>query len=216
MRRPIVEPLMSAQRRVLIALIGGLVVGVAIAVVGPWQLAVLAGFDAWALLQVVWLALVVLPLDAPSTQARARAEDDSKAAASFAVIAAALVSLLGMIAALAKAQQVEHAEKALLTSLALITVVLAWLTVHMVFVLRYADLYYNGEIGGIDFNDETAPDYRDFAYLGFTVGMTYQVSDTNIHSREIRRAITVHALTSFVFGTVIIGVTINIMAGFIR
>jgi uncharacterized membrane protein len=66
------------------------------------------------------------------------------------------------------------------------------------------------------FTGDADPVYRDFAYLGFTVGMTYQVSDTNIVSRDIRRTITRHALISYLFGTTIIGVTINVMAGFIR
>ncbi len=61
-----------------------------------------------------------------------------------------------------------------------------------------------------------SPDYHDFAYFGFTIGMTYQVSDTNITDRMIRRTVTRHALVSFLFATVIIGLTINVMAGFIR
>ena len=204
------------RARVLIAVALGTLVGVVVAFVGPWQLAVLAGFDAWALAQLVWLAIFVLPLDAAQTKARARSEDDSRASASLAIITAAVISLGGVIVALVKAQQVGHAQEVLLTSVAIATVVLAWVTVHAVYVLRYADLYYNGEPGGIDFPGDEPPDYRDFAYVGFTVGMTYQVSDTNIQSRDIRRTITRHALISYLFGTTIIGVTINVMAGFIR
>ncbi len=207
---------MSARRRVLIAVALGTLVGVVVALVGPWQLAVLAGFDAWALAQLIWLGVFALPLDAAKTKSRARSEDDSKTSAFLAIITAALISLGGVIVALVKAQHVAHAQKVLLTSVAIATVVLAWATVHAVYVLRYADLYYNGEPGGIDFPGDEPPDYRDFAYLGFTVGMTYQVSDTNIQSRDIRRTITRHALISYLFGTTIIGVTINVMAGFIR
>jgi len=207
---------MSARRRVLIAVAIGTLVGVVVALVGPWQLAVLAGFDAWALAQLIWLGVFALPLDAAKTKARARSEDDSKTSAFLAIITAALISLVGVIVALVKAQHVAHAQEVLLTSVAIATVVLAWATVHAVYVLRYADLYYNGEPGGIDFPGDEPPDYRDFAYLGFTVGMTYQVSDTNIQSRDIRRTITRHALISYLFGTTIIGVTINVMAGFIR
>jgi len=207
---------MSARRRVLIAVAIGTLVGVVVAFVGPWQLAVLAGFDAWALAQLIWLGVFVLPLDAALTKARARSEDDSKTSAFLAIITAALISLVGVIVALVKAQHVAHAQKVLLTSVAIATVVLAWATVHAVYVLRYADLYYNGEPGGIDFPGGEPPDYRDFAYVGFTIGMTYQVSDTNIPGRDIRRTITRHALISYLFGTTIIGVTINVMAGFIR
>ena len=206
---------MSARRRVLIAVAIGTLVGVVVASVGPWQLAVLAGFDGWALAQLIWLGVFALPLDAAQTKARARSEDDSRTSAFLAVITAALISLGGVIVALVKAQHVAHAQKVLLTSVAIATVVLAWATVHAVYVLRYADLYYNGEPGGIDFPGDEPPDYRDFAYFGFTVGMTYQVSDTNVSSRHIRRTVIRHALISFLFGTVIIGVTINLMAGFI-
>jgi uncharacterized membrane protein len=87
--------------------------------------------------------------------------------------------------------------------------------VHVVFVLRYADVFYrNG--GGIDFSEEDRPDYRDFAYVAFTIGMTYQVSDTGLTSQPIRRLAIKHALLSFVFGTAIIAVTINVVAGLLN
>jgi uncharacterized membrane protein len=102
-----------------------------------------------------------------------------------------------------------------LTVASVVTVVLAWATVHTVFTLRYAHLYYDNVDGGVDFG-EAAPDYRGFAHLAFTVGMTYQVSDTEVIDPVIRRAVTYDALISYVFGTVIIGLTINVMAGFLR
>ena len=142
-------------------------------------------------------------------------EDDSRTAASLAIITAALVSLIGVVLALVKAKQVGEAQEVLITVVAVATVVLAWATVHTVFVLRYADMYYDDPVGGVDFPGDELPDYRDFVYLGFTVGMTFQVSDTNISKRAIRRTITRHAIISYLFGTVIIGVTINVMAGFI-
>jgi uncharacterized membrane protein len=85
--------------------------------------------------------------------------------------------------------------------------------VHTLFCLRYAHLYYDGTLGGIDFHDDEPPTYHDFAYLAFTVGMTYQVSDTEVNDRAIRSTILRHALLSFLFGTTIIALTINIVAG---
>ena len=70
--------------------------------------------------------------------------------------------------------------------------------------------------GGIDFKKDDPPDYVDFAYVAFTVGMTFQVSDTDIQLRAIRRAVLGHALLAYVFGTVIIAVTINVIAGLVR
>ncbi|MGH9277374.1 MAG: DUF1345 domain-containing protein, partial [Acidimicrobiales bacterium] len=94
---------------------------------------------------------------------------------------------------------------------ALFGIVLAWAVVHSVYTLRYARLYYQ-EGGGIDFSQAADPDYRDFAYVAFTIGMTYQVSDTEVASRSIRHTVLRHALLSFVFGTAILAVTINVVA----
>jgi uncharacterized membrane protein len=96
-----------------------------------------------------------------------------------------------------------------------LAIVGAWTIVSTHFTFRYASLYYDGVDGGIDFNTEALPDYLDFAYLAFTVGMTYQVSDTDITDRKIRRAITRHALLSYLFGTCIVATTINVVASFI-
>jgi uncharacterized membrane protein len=65
----------------------------------------------------------------------------------------------------------------------------------------------------VDFNEDDAPDYRDFAYLAFTIGMTFQVSDTTLQTSEIRRTALRHALLSYVFGAVVIATTINLVAG---
>ncbi len=88
----------------------------------------------------------------------------------------------------------------------------SWLSVHTVFTLLYARLYYGDEVGGIDFNEPDPPNYVDFAYLAFTIGMTFQVSDTNLTAKVIRRRALQHALVSYLFGAVIIALAINIVA----
>ena len=93
---------------------------------------------------------------------------------------------------------------------------LSWAVVHTVFALRYAHLYYTDTPGGIDFKQEPMPDYHDFAYVAFTVGMTFQVSDTDINTRPMRRAILRHALLSWLFGAIIVAMTINLIAGLVR
>jgi uncharacterized membrane protein len=84
---------------------------------------------------------------------------------------------------------------------------------HTLFTLRYARLYYGGTAGGIEFNADEKPRYTDFAYVSFTLGMTYQVSDTNITTHSIRSAVLGHALLSFLFGSFILATTINLIAG---
>jgi uncharacterized membrane protein len=114
---------------------------------------------------------------------------------------------------LVRAGHTNDLSKALLIGLSVLSIVLAWSVVHTVYSLRYAKLYYEGTTGGVDFNAEGAPCYIDFAYLALTIGMTFQVSDTNLQSTSIRRTALPHALLSYTFGTLIIATTINLIAG---
>ena len=91
------------------------------------------------------------------------------------------------------------------------SVALAWISVHTVFMLRYARLYYSPPDGGIDFHGDK-PDYKDFAYLALTIGMTFQVSDTDLLGKRVRRTALHHALLSYVFGTGIVAVTVSSVA----
>ena len=93
-----------------------------------------------------------------------------------------------------------------------VSVMLAWATVQTIFMLRYARMYYDAKDGGVDFGGDK-PDYGDFAYLAFTIGMTYLVSDTAITERAIRRVVLRHAVLSFVFATAFIAVLINVVGG---
>jgi uncharacterized membrane protein len=85
-----------------------------------------------------------------------------------------------------------------------------------VFTLRYAHEYYTEPVGGIDFKTDEPPDYQDFAYVAFTIGMTFQVSDTDVQGRKIRRTVLKHSLLSYLFGAVILAVLINVIAGIVK
>jgi uncharacterized membrane protein len=89
----------------------------------------------------------------------------------------------------------------------------SWLVLNTVYTLRYARLYYTDPRGGVDFNQEDEPTFADFAYLAFTIGMTFQVSDTSLQKTAIRATALRHGLTAFVFDAVIIAVTVNVVAG---
>jgi len=99
-----------------------------------------------------------------------------------------------------------------LAALAVASVLLSWTTVHTIFTLRYARLYYAPPVGGIGFQDHEQPSYADFVYVAFTIGMTYQVSDTDLAKRPIRSAALHHALLSYLFGSVILAVTVSLVA----
>ena len=185
---------------------------VALIIGASWYVAALCGFDVAALVFVVWAWLTIGRADPEATARIARAEDASRVAAEAVLICAGIASLLAVAFTLARAGHDHGTARGLLTALALGSVALAWISVHTVYVLRYARLYYSPPDGGIDFHGEK-PDYRDFAYLGLTVGMTFQVSDTGLTRKRIRRSALRHALLSYLFGTVIVAITVNSVAG---
>lgn len=172
---------------------------------------------AWSVAAAVftgWIWATALGADASRTAALATREDSSRAAADAVLLCASITSLVAVGFALVKAANATPAGEVAITALAVAAVVLAWLSVHTTFTLRYARLYYQAD-GGIDFHHRDRPDYRDFAYVSFTVGMTYQVSDTDLTTKTIRRAATGHALLSFLFGTSIVAMMINVVASLV-
>jgi uncharacterized membrane protein len=202
-----------AARRVTIGVLSGLAVAAAALGQGAsWSVAALFASDAAALVFVVWVWVTVAPTDAATTARIARAEDASRPAAEAILLGAGAASLVAVAFTLGHAGHSHAPQRGLLTALALGSVAMAWVSVHTVFMLRYARLYYSPPDGGIDFHGET-PDYADFAYLALTIGMTFQVSDTDLLGKRVRRVALHHALLSYVFGTGILAITVNTVAG---
>jgi uncharacterized membrane protein len=191
-------------------------VAASLLIVAPWQLALLAGWITTAAVLLVWVAAEIAGLDAVATAHVATREDDSRAAARLVLVASSVMSLIAVGAALRRASSADFGLEVTLTLASAMAVVLAWLVVNTVFVLRYAHLYYGGPaVGGVDFPGDRPPGYRDFAYLGFTIGMTFQVSDTTVSDPSIRATVLRHALLAFVFNVAIIATTINVIAGLV-
>lgn len=201
-----------ARTRVAVAFAAGIVAFGISMLMTSWQVATLTGWNVTAVVFIAWIWLSIGRLDGAETAKVATIEDDSRAAADLVLIAASLASLFGVALALLKANGETGAAKGLITTVASLSLILAWGAVHTVFTLRYASLYYH-EGGGIDFKEDRPPDYGDFAYLAFTVGMTYQVADTDVSARSIRMTVLRHAFLSFVFGTGVVAMTINVVAG---
>jgi uncharacterized membrane protein len=205
----------STRRMVILSAVA-VVVGAAAAAIASWQLAVLL---AWIAACTVYLAIVwreIYRADGDATERSSTREDDSVALRGFITLAASVISLAGALFALRKASEVDGgAQPGLLTVAAVTTVVVSWLAVHTDFTLRYAHVYYTPPVGGVVFDGADKPDYRDFAYLSFTIGMTYQVSDTGLLTSRFRRVLLAHALLSYLFGVVIIASIINIVAGIV-
>ena len=181
----------------------------------PWHVAALLGWDAVALTFLGWICATVLRMDHAATAELASAEDDSRVAADVILILATFASLVGVVVTFAEAPDERGAARVLAAGLAVASLLLSWASIHTVFMLRYAHLYVR-DGGGLDFNGDRLPTYRDFAYVAFTIGMTYQVSDTSITSKAIRTAALRHAFLSFVFGTGVIATTISLVADLYR
>lgn len=178
---------------------------------GSWSVAVAVGWDAAACVYLISVWRAVFGLDARDTARTARTEDASRAAADAVLLGASVASLVAVGFVLVDAGSASGLMRAALTALAVVSVAAAWAAVHTVFTLRYAHLYYADPVGGIDFHDDDRPDYRDLAYVALTIGMTFQVSDTDLTAREIRRTAVWHALLSYLFGAVIVAMMINIV-----
>jgi uncharacterized membrane protein len=206
----------SARRRVLTSALVGVGAGGSAAFGVPWELSPLIAWDVAALTYVCWIWLVVWKLDARGTAEHAEREDPTRAAADLILLTAAVVSLVAVGYVLVRASSAHGLAKALHVAFGVASVMSSWAVVHTVYALRYARTYYTGADGGVDFHESARPAFSDFAYLAFTVGMTFQVSDTELNSREFRATVLRHSLLSYLFGTVIVALTINIVAGLNR
>lgn len=206
----------SARSRVLVAAAAGAVAAGLLGALGPWALVPLVGWDVAALTYLAWTWGAVWHLDAEHTARQAVREDPGRAATDGLLLSASVMSLLAVGLVLVEAGNSSGAAKSLQAALSLASVVLSWSVVHTVFTLRYAHLYYAGSDGGVDFNQDDPPRYADFAYVGFTIGMTFQVSDTELTATDVRVTALRHALLSYLFGAVILAATINLVAGLAR
>ncbi len=207
--------LAASPRLIGSAGVGGLAGAVSASAV-PWQAVPLIG---WIVCALVWAGSIwanILRFDPVETSEHAAREDPRRALADFLLLAASVVSLVAVALVTLKASNAHGGTKALLVTVAVASVVTSWATVHTVFTLRYAALYYTGTVGGIDFNEDDKPSYPDFAYMALTIGMTYQVSDTDLTTKAIRHTALRHALLSYLLGTVIIGASINLIAGLVK
>ena len=202
---------LALRRLVASFAVGCIALAVAVVAGAGWPAAVAIAWVAASLAFLLLVWVVVYRLGPGETARTAREEDGSVAAADTILLCASLASLASIAFVLVDAAGKTGGAKAVYIALAVASVATAWATVHTVFMLRYARLYYRDPVGGIDFHVDDPPDYLDLAYVALTIGMTFQVSDTDLTARPIRRAAVKHALLSYVFGAVIVAITINIV-----
>jgi len=173
----------------------------------------------FAILGLIWATVTLTPQD--EIRAVAQRQDVGRTVIFIFVIIVACAALFA-VAFLIRSGKPEEQHLSIHLLLALATIVLSWLLMHAVFGLRYAHRFYDDSAidaekhaGGLKFPEEDLPDYRDFAYFSFVIGMTCQVSDVDVTSREMRRLALLHGILSFGFNTVILALTINTVSSFL-
>jgi uncharacterized membrane protein len=181
-----------------------------------WEAALLIGWDVAVAVLLGWIWLALWGLSAADTRKNAGREDPSLHLSELIVLTAGVAILAAVGLLLVRAGSATGATKAYLITLGVLSVALSWMLVHTVFTLRYARSYYGAPVGGIDFNEDDPPTYLDFAYLAMTIGMTFQVSDTNLTTKAIRRIALGHALLSYLFGAVIVALVINVVSSLLH
>lgn len=197
--------------RLLVAAVLGGATALAVGHTIGWRFAI-AGWVVAASVYVGWTRLVLSGMDAERTCRYATREDPTRSVSELITMSASIASLggVGYVVAAGSRSGTGAVEAAVV---GILTVAASWFVVHTVFTVHYARLYYSDEPGGINFHDPQPPRFHDFAYLAYTVGMTYQVSDTEIGLTSIRATVLRHALLSYLLGAVVLAVTINLIAG---
>jgi uncharacterized membrane protein len=199
--------------RVSIALALGVLAAVLTGVLrSEWHYSPAVG---WIVAATVYLAatwLVVARLDGAATEdhVKQKHEDGTATVSHIIILVASIASLAGVGYLLVGAGPERHLGEA---AVGILSVVAAWFAIHTTFMLRYAQLYYlGGESDVISFHQtDYRPRFLDFAYLAFTVGMTYQVSDTDLASRSMRGSVLAQGLVSFMLGAIVLASTINLV-----
>jgi uncharacterized membrane protein len=202
----------------------GVCAGVLVALPGSWQIGTLVGWDVAAGVYVAWTWATIWHRDPAATWHRdpaatarlALREDPGRATADALLLVASVASVLAVGLAITAGQSGGPGTRDLRAALAVASVAVSWSVVQTVFTSHYARLYYGHPDGGIDFNQQAPPRYSDFAYLAFTVGMTFQVSDTSLQTAVLRATALRQALLSYLLGAVILATTINLVAGLLR
>lgn len=208
---------MKSIVRVLICLgLAGIVSAIAMVAGMAPLTGIMLGWDAFCCLLILFCWATFCTMPQAEVAHNAQWEDESRSATLLLVGSIVSLSIVGILLLMRTAEGT-LAQRALHHIISLLGVAFSWALLHTIYTLRYAHLYYTGNDdplkgAGLSFPEDDAPDYLDFAYFSFVLGMTFQVSDVEISSKAIRRVALLHGLISFVFNTTIIALTISIIS----
>jgi uncharacterized membrane protein len=215
-RQPKFIRMVKARPRLFIAVAIGILVAFVFAVLAQWRVAsaLLIGWDVCAGLYLVFAFHIMSKADVHRMRRQARLQDEGQIGILILTAVAALASLVAIFALLGSSSAGMRSPADLF--LATITILLSWAFTHTIFALHYAHEYYDendGKGGGMQFpGDEPEPDYWDFMYFSFVIGMCAQVSDVTVSCKPIRRTVFAHSVASFIFNAALLALTVNIAA----
>ena len=202
--------------RLFISIALGVIAAAILFATTDWRSAtkLLVGWDIGVGLYLVLAVHLIARSDLHRLKRRAANQDEGSTAILFLTIAAAIASLGAIFAELGTVEGAKREPAQLI--LATATVVMSWAFIHSIFALHYAHEFYgegrDRKIGGMTFPDDQEPDYWDFTYFAFTIGMCAQVSDVTVSSKSIRRTVLLHSVISFLFNAALLALTVNIAA----
>lgn len=214
---------LNAHRRLLLAL--AVAVAVALLVPGaptfPVRLAASWDIAVVVFLGLTWRVVQVCPVE--HMRETVLANDQGRVGILFLVLLSAAAAVAAIFFLLQQAKEPDASPPAAQVALAVLTIVCSWVLTHVMFALHYAHRYYadnprtpqDDATGGLGFPGGEPPNYWDFLYFSFVIGMTSQVSDVQVTSRPMRRLVLWHGVLSFAFYTVVLALSINIVAGLI-
>jgi uncharacterized membrane protein len=196
-------------RRLLTCFVSGSAAAVLATLAGVPELALLVGWIVAAGALLVWVWRISWPCGPEGTKRLAEEEGQTRVTDTV-VLGAAVVSLAAVVEALIRSGTTDAVGTTTVV-LGVVVVAVSWALVNTVFALKYARHYYSGGDGGIEFGQKAPPAYSDFAYVAFGVGMSFAVPETPLVDTGIRKVGLGHALLSYVFGTVVIAVAVNLV-----
>lgn len=182
-------------------------------------LRIVIGWDVFSFIYCVTSWIVFFTCETSQIRRLATTEDGSRVFVILLLLTACFASLF-MVLLLMLSDQGKGESKLLYSLAAVFGMMFSWAMVHSTFGFHYANMFYNNDetgnkthLEGLEFPGEKNPDYLDFAYFSFVIGMTFQVSDVEISNRNIRRIALLHGLISFLLNTFVVALTINLIAG---
>ena len=215
-RQPRIVRIIRTRPRLFISTAVGLTAIAILFAVTDWRTPtkLLTAWDIGLALYLVLAFSLMARSDVHRLKRRAANQDEGNVAILFLVVAAAIASLGAIFAELGTVGGASRTPSQLI--LATTTVVMSWAFIHSIFALHYAHEFYgegrDHHMGGMTFPDDNAPDYWDFTYFAFTIGMCAQVSDVTVSSKSIRRTVLLHSIISFLFNAALLALTVNIAA----